>query len=68
MMGDNNMQTTANYAEMGSATAASVNLLSGMGIYSAASTGLAGAYSISGIVGTGSSISQANIAMVMRNA
>jgi hypothetical protein len=68
MFGDNNMQTAANYAEMGSATAASQGLLSGMGVYSAASTGLSGAYSISGIVGTGVSLSQANIAIVMRNA
>ena len=68
MMGDNNLQTAANYAEMGSATAASQNMYFGMGVYSAASTGLSGAYSISGIVGTGSSLSQANIALVMRNA
>ena len=68
MMGGNLMQTAAVYGEIGSATAASVNLLSGMGVYSAASTGLSGAYSISGIVQTGSSLSQANIALVFRNA
>jgi hypothetical protein len=68
MMGDNNLQTAANYAEFGVATAASSNIYYGMGVYSAASTGLAGAYSISGIVQTGSSLSQANIAIVLRNA
>lgn len=68
MMGGNIMQSGIPYAEVGSNTNASVNLLSGMGVYSAASTGLAGAYSLSGIVQTGSSLSQANIALVFRNA
>lgn len=68
MMGGNLLQTALVYGEVGSNTAASVNILNGMGVYSAASTGLSGAYSLSGIVMTGSSLSQANIALVFRNA
>ena len=62
------IQQLPGYAEFGSTTGNSGQLMSGMGVYSAATTGLSAAYSISGIVGTGSSISQANIAIVMRNA
>lgn len=68
MMGGNALQTALNYAESNAATVASINLLQGMGVYSAASTGLAAAYSLSGIVQTGLSLSQANIALVLRNA
>lgn len=68
VMGGKNLQTGLVYAEVGSASNASVNLLHGMGVYSAASTGLSGAYSLSGIVQTGSSLSQANVALVFRNA
>ena len=68
VMGGNQLASAYNYAELASTTAASTNLWGGMGVYSAATTGLSGAYSISGIVGTGSSLSQANIALVFRNA
>jgi hypothetical protein len=67
VMGGIDLQTALNYAELGSASAASRNLVSGKGVYSAASTGLAGAYSLSGIVQTGASLSQANVALVFRN-
>jgi hypothetical protein len=67
VMGGNDLQSALNYAELGSASAASVNLIKGKGVYSAASTGLAAAYSLSGIVQTGSSLSQANVALVFRN-
>jgi filamentous hemagglutinin len=68
MMGGNDLQTVANYAEMGSQTNATIGLYSGMGVYGAASTGLAASYAISSISQTGSSLSQANIAIIMRNA
>lgn len=68
VMGATAMQTGIVYGEIGSATNASINLLSGMGVYSAATTGLSGAYSISGIAQTGASLAQANIALVFRNA
>lgn len=68
VMGGNNLQTALVYADLASSAAASRNLLLGMGVYSAASTGLSAAYSLSGIVMTGSSLSQANVALVFRNA
>ncbi|MDB6107841.1 MAG: hypothetical protein JWO52_7840 [Gammaproteobacteria bacterium] len=68
MMGGNQVQTALNYAEVGSTTNASVGLYNGMGVYSAASTGLPAALSISGLVATGASLSQANFAFVFRNA
>ena len=68
VMGGNAIGSTYAYAELTAATAASNNLYSGMGVYSATSSGLQAAYSLSGIVGTGASLSQANIALVFRNA
>ncbi len=68
MMGGAALQSALVYAESNAVTNASVNLLSGMGVYSVASTGLSGAYSLSAIVQSGSSLSQANIALVFRNA
>lgn len=67
VMGGNNLQTGLVYAEIGSGSNASVNLVKGMGVYSAATTGLSGSYALSGLVMTGSSLSQANIALVFRN-
>jgi hypothetical protein len=68
VMGGNLLQTAANYAEFTNQTATSVGLQNGMGVYSAATTGLSGAYSISGINQTGAALSQGNIAVVLRNA
>jgi hypothetical protein len=68
VMGGNNLQTALVYAEIGSGSNASVNLQSGMGVYSAATTGLSGSYPLSAIVMTGASLSQANVALVFRNA
>lgn len=68
MMGGIAIQTAAVYAEFTNVTTASSGLYFGMGVYSAATTGLSAAYSISGINQTGSSLSQANIALVFRNA
>jgi hypothetical protein len=68
MMGGNQLQTAANYAEIGSQTATSSNLVAGMGVYASATTGMPAAASLSAIAQTGSSLSQANIALVFRNA
>lgn len=68
MMGGNQNQTAANYAEIGSQTASSSNLFAGMGVYASATTGMPAAASLSAIAQTGSSLSQANIALVFRNA
>jgi len=62
------MAAGQNYAEMGSATATSNNLYSGMGLYSAASTGGPAAISLSAINATGANLQSANIALVFRNA
>ena len=68
VMGANNLQTAANYAELGSTTNATVGLYSGMGVYAAATTGLAASYPISSITQSGASLLAANIALVFRNA
>ena len=68
MMGGNQMQTTANYAEFGSNTQSSSNLYGGMGVYTSANTGISTNISLANIAQTGSSLSQANIALVFRNA
>jgi hypothetical protein len=68
MVGGNDLQTAANYAEISAQTNTSVGLHSGMGVYSAASTGLLSGVSLSGINQTGSALSAANIALVFRNA
>jgi hypothetical protein len=67
MMGGNQIQTTANYAEFTAATASSTNLYGGMGVYSATSAGIGTSLAFSNIVQTGSSLSQANFALVLRN-
>jgi len=67
MMGGANIQTAVNYAEFTAATATSTNAYGGMGVYSAATTGLPAAISLSAINQTGAALSQANIAVVLRN-
>ena len=69
VMGGAAISTTTylNYAEWGSQTTVYNNLSNGMGVYSVTSAGIPTAMSISGIVGTGASLSQANILLVFRN-
>jgi hypothetical protein len=66
MMGGNNIATANNYAEFAN-TATSTNLYGGMGVYSAATTGIVTRVSLSAINQTGSALSAANIALVFRN-
>jgi hypothetical protein len=68
MMGGNDLQTAANYAEIGSGTATSTNWFGGMGVYSASSAGIGASLALSNINQTGSALSAANIALVFRNA
>lgn len=68
MMGATAIQTAQVYAEITAATANSSGLYYGQGVYSAATTGLPAAVSISGINQTGAALAQANIALVFRNA
>lgn len=67
VMGGNQLQSSGVYAEITNQTAATSNLLNGMGIYTAASTGLPGTIGVTNISQTGASLSQANIALVFRN-
>lgn len=67
MMGGNQLQTAANFAEFTNQTATSTNQYGGMGVYSAATTGLPAAVSLSAINQTGAALSQANIALAFRN-
>lgn len=67
IMGANDIQTASNYAEF-AATATSTNLWGGMGVYSAATTGVVTRVSLSAINQTGANLSAANIALVFRNA
>ena len=67
MMGGNQLQTALNYGEFAN-TATSSGLLPGMGVYSAASTGLPVSVAISGIQATGANQAAANIGLVFRNA
>jgi hypothetical protein len=67
--GGNDMQTASNFAEMGSTTNVTTGQIwGGMGLYSAASTGMPAALSISGILQTGANLSAANVAVLFRNA
>lgn len=68
IMGGNNIQTALNYAEVTNQSATSINLWGGMGVYTAATTGLPVSIAFANIAQTGSSLSQANIALVFRNA
>ena len=67
IIGGNQLMTGVPYAEFGNATATSNNLLNGMGLYSAASTGIPASIGIANINATGANLSQANIALVFRN-
>jgi hypothetical protein len=67
MIGGSLIQTSVNYAEFTAQTASSTNLYGGMGVYTAVTAGLPGAVSLFAIAQTGASLSQANIALVMRN-
>ena len=67
MYGGNDMQTGLNFAEFANNTATSTNMIGGMGMYSAATTGVPTAVSLSAINATGSAVSAANIALVFRN-
>ena len=66
MVGGNDIQTANNYVEFAN-TATSTNLYAGMGVYSAATTGVVTRVSLSAINQTGSALSAANIALVFRN-
>ena len=68
MMGGNQIQTSGNYAEFTAATASSSNLYGGMGVYTVSSAGIPVSMALSNIAQTGASLSQANIAIVLRNA
>jgi hypothetical protein len=68
IMGANQIQTAANYAEITAGSATSTNLFGGMGIYSATSAGIGASLALSNINQTGSALSAANIALVFRNA
>ena len=68
MMGGNDLQTIANYAEIGAGTATSTNWFGGMGMFTAASAGIPASIALSNINQTGSALSAANIAIVFRNA
>lgn len=68
MMGGNEIQTAANFAEFTNATATSTNLYGGMGIYTASSAGIGASLALSNIAQTGSALSAANVALVFRNA
>jgi hypothetical protein len=67
VMGGNQVQTALNYAEFTAATATSTGLYGGMGVYSVATTGLPTAISLSALNQTGTALSAANIALVLRN-
>jgi hypothetical protein len=67
MMGGNAIGTALNYVEFAN-TATSTNVYGGMGVYSAATTGVVTRVSVSAINQTGSALSAANIALVFRNA
>jgi hypothetical protein len=56
-----------NYAEFGTVTLATSGLQGGMGVFGAATTGMPASIALSSITQTGSSLSQANIALVLRN-
>lgn len=68
IMGGAGLQTAANYAEFGAGTTSNSNFPGGMGLYTAATTGLPANAAISNIAQTGANLSQANIAIVLRNA
>jgi hypothetical protein len=68
IMGGNAQQTALNYAEITNQTATSSNLFGGMGVYTAATTGIPVSINLNAIAQTGASLSQANIALVFRNA
>lgn len=66
--GGSNIQSAVNYAEFTNQTALSNNLYQGMGVYSVQTAGAPVTVALSDIVATGASLSQANIALVFRNA
>ena len=66
MMGGNNLQSALPYADFAN-TATSTNAQAGMGVYTVATTGVPTAPQLGQIAQTGSSQSQANIALVFRN-
>ena len=68
VMGAAQIQSAINYAEFGAGTATSSNLYYGMGLYSVASTGMPVSIGLGNINQTGAALSQANIALVFRNA
>jgi len=62
------LQSASNYVvDFSAATASSTGLQAGMGVYASATTGMPTAVSLSAVAQTGSSYSQANIALVFRN-
>jgi hypothetical protein len=67
MVGASQMQTALNYAEITANTATSSGLFYGMGVYTAATTGIPVSIGLSNIAQTGASLAQANIAIVLRD-
>lgn len=67
MYGGNQIATASNYAEIGSNTATNVNLYSGMGLFSVATTGMPASLAFTDINQTGANLSRANIALNFRN-
>ena len=67
MYGANQLQSALNYAEWLAGTATSVNLFSGMGIFNATTAGLPATIGFASINQTGTNLSRANIAIVIRN-
>lgn len=68
MMGGNALQSALPFADIGSNTATSTNIIGGMGIYSVATTGQSSPLHLSQINQTGTALSAANIALIFRNA
>ena len=64
----NTMVLGQNYAEITAQTATSSNVYSGMGLYSAATTGTLANVSLSAINATGVNLASANVQLVFRNA
>jgi len=67
VMGGNELQTVYPYAEFTAGTATSTNQFGGMGVFTAATTGIPSTIGLANIAQTGASLSQANIALVFRN-
>jgi len=65
--GGSQIQSASNYAEFTAQTNSSTNLYGGMGVYTAVTAGAPVSINLNNIAQTGSSLSQANIALAFRN-